>query len=229
MARPKIKADERKLKVTKKRSTEAQEKELRSFAPRKTVVRAVEAVGMILQEIEAARQRGDVVKVTKTDAGICLEITSRRTKPATPNAFPYGSADDPALLAEWTRLVHRIAVIRHDLRRDDSTVCERAYVTAPMVAVATGRTRRQVDRWAADGRFIPAHQIGNERLWAVNDLDRLLRGGRFFVQSVNDKGHAGEVAARAQEAVAAYEAEQRQEAAERVAVAARQSKAKQTV
>jgi hypothetical protein len=201
-----------------------------TFKQRETVMRVVDAMQMVLGEIEDARKRGDSVKITRAESGgISLEITSRKTKPEKPNSgFPYGGVLEPALLAKWTGLGMKVAVVTGTLPEDGSTVFERAYVTAPMVAVATARSRRMVDRWAADGKFVPAHQIGNERLWAADDLDRLLREGRFFEQSVFDKGHAGELVRRIREAQAAHTAEQAQEAQVRVRPA-RQAKKEERV
>lgn len=140
-------------------------------------------------------------------------MTQRKKRgPKGPHPFKYHAADDPALLAEWHRRGMLTCIVRGDLVRDGSTVYERAYTTGKMVAVAVGRTKRAVDEWAADGKFIPARLINGRRMWAVEDLDRLLRGGVFFEQSPFDKGHPGELAARAREGVSAVEAERREAA-----------------
>jgi hypothetical protein len=166
----------------------------------------------VVQITKNAQGRGDKLTITKVDGGLQIEIVRRKTKPNRPNAFPYKSILDPQLQAEWKQRGMLCAVIRGTLQADGSPTYTRAYVTGPMVAIATGRSARAVEEWASESRFIPSHQIGRERLWAADDLERLLNEGAFFPQSIHDKGHPGERAARILEALDALEIE-RQDAA----------------
>ena len=122
-----------------------------------------------------------------------------KTKPFGPHGFPYRTKDDPALL--WSLCEKGIALATLKGTLPDGTVAYvREYWPAQAVAMATGRTLSAVAVWRREGRFIPAHDNNGVHLWAAEDVDRLLREGAFFEQSVHDIGHPGELAARIDEA-----------------------------
>jgi len=109
----------------------------------------------------------------------------------------------------WTTAGHLVCYVRGESRRDGSTLYEQAYVPIEMVALATGRSARMVRQWAQEGNFIPARKINGQKVYAVEDLDRLLREGDFFQQTLHDAGHMGNLAARTQKGVSQIEKEER--------------------
>lgn len=131
-----------------------------------------------------------------------------KTKPPKPHPFPHRKVDR-ALMDEWTKAGHLVCYVRGQARRDGSTLYEQAYVTVHMVAMATGRSRRMVDQWAQEGKFIPARKVNGQKVYAVENLDRLLREGDFFRQTIHDRGHIGNLAARTRKGVAQIEEEER--------------------
>jgi hypothetical protein len=125
----------------------------------------------------------------------------RVTKPARPNRFKYTAVNDPALILELQQKGIAIATIRSTLREDGTPVYTRVYWPVKAVSAATGRKPRMIRQWAEEGKFVPAQHIGGRPVWAEEDVDRLLREGDFFQQSIRDAGHMGELAMLAADAL----------------------------
>lgn len=118
----------------------------------------------------------------------------RVTKPAgRPNRFKYQTTEDPALILELRIKGITLATLKGTLADDGSNAYTIVYYPIKAVAVATGRKPQMIQQWAEEGKFIAAQRISGRPVYVEQDVDRLLRTGDFFEQSINDPGHIGDI------------------------------------